>query len=83
MAPRVNRLCRTKARFTAYAAGPGRRKIFADARRHFKAVPAAEYPHVVALADDLTEDAQDDLFEFGIEMCLRGLDAMIKTAGAR
>ena len=52
-------------------------------RRHFKALPSAEYPNLVALADDLTEDAQDELFEFGIEMCLRGIEARIKITAAR
>lgn len=78
----VTEFAADEARFAAYAAGPGRKKIFAEARRHFKGLPRAEYSNLVALADYLTEDAQDDLFGFGIDMCLRGIDAIIKTAGA-
>jgi hypothetical protein len=28
--------------------------------------------------DHLTEDAQDALFQFGIDMCLRGVQALLK-----
>jgi TetR/AcrR family tetracycline transcriptional repressor len=64
-----------EARFAAFANQPGssRRKILAEARRQFKSLPEQEYPTIVALADDLTEDAQDELFQFGIDMCLRGI----------
>lgn len=55
-----------------------RRKILAEARRQFKSRPEHEYPTIVALADHLTEDAQDDLFQFGIDMCLRGVQALLK-----
>ena len=69
-----------EARFAAFAGTPGssRRKILAEARRQFKALPQDEYPTIVALADHLTEDAQDELFQFGIEMCLRGVQALLK-----
>jgi TetR/AcrR family tetracycline transcriptional repressor len=64
-----------EARFAAFANQPGssRRKILAEARRQFKSLPEREYPTIVALADHLTEDAQDELFQFGIDMCLRGI----------
>jgi hypothetical protein len=32
-------------------------------------------------ADPLTEDDQDGLFQFGIDMCLRGLDALAAKRG--
>lgn len=72
-----------EARFTTFAAAPGssRRKIFAQARKHFKSLPPDEYPTIVALADDLSEDDPEGLFQFGIEIWLRGLEELSK-AGA-
>jgi AcrR family transcriptional regulator len=69
-----------EARFAAFASRPGssRRKLLAEARRQFKSLPAQDYPTIVALADYLAEDAQDDLFQFGIDMCLRGLRSLAK-----
>jgi TetR/AcrR family tetracycline transcriptional repressor len=77
----VTEFAADEARFAAFAAGPGssRRKVLAEARRQFKSLPAHEFPAIVALADDLTADAQDELFQFGIEMCLRGIRALSKS----
>ena len=69
------------ARWAALA-GSSRRKILAEARRQFKSLPADEYPTIVAFADHLTADDQDELFRFGIDMCLRGIQALVKR-GAR
>jgi TetR/AcrR family tetracycline transcriptional repressor len=79
----VTEFAADEARFAAYAATPdvGRREILAEARRQFKSLPANEYPTIVALADHLTEDAPDELFQFGIDMCLRGIQALL--GGAR
>jgi AcrR family transcriptional regulator len=76
----VTEFAADEARFAAYAATPGasRRKILGEARRQFKSLPEHEYPAIVALADHLTEDAQDELFQFGIDMCLRGVQALVK-----
>jgi len=76
----VNEFAADEARFAAYAATPGsgRRKILAEARRQFKSLPEHEYPTIVALANHLTEDAQDELFQFGIDMCLLGLEGLLK-----
>jgi len=67
-----------EARFAAFAAAPGsnRRKVFAQARSHFKLLPRDEYPTVVELADDLTEDDADGLFQFGLELLFRGLKGL-------
>jgi TetR/AcrR family transcriptional regulator, tetracycline repressor protein len=69
-----------EARFTAFTAVPGstRRKVFAQARKAFKTLPREEYPTLVELADDLTADDQDGLFQFGIDLLLRGLEALAK-----
>ena len=68
-----------EGRLATYAAavpGSSRRKILAEVRRQFKSLPASEYPTIVALADHLADDDQDALFQFGIDMCLRGIEAL-------
>jgi TetR/AcrR family tetracycline transcriptional repressor len=74
----VTEFAADEARFAAYASTPGlsRRKLFAEARRQFASLPRDEYPTIVALADHLTEDAQDELFQFGVDMYLRGIQAL-------
>jgi hypothetical protein len=69
-----------EARFTAFTAVPGstRRKVFAQARKAFKTLPREEYPTLVELADDLTADDHDGLFQFGIDLVRRGLEALAK-----
>jgi TetR/AcrR family tetracycline transcriptional repressor len=69
-----------EGRFAAYATAPGssRRKILAEARRQFKQLPTNEYPTIVALADRLADSDQDALFQFGIDMCLKGIQALTK-----
>jgi AcrR family transcriptional regulator len=69
-----------EARFAAFAAVPGssRRKVFAQARKAFRTLPRDEYPTLVELADDLTADDQDGLFQFGIDLLLRGLEGLAK-----
>jgi AcrR family transcriptional regulator len=76
----VNEFAADEARFAAFAATPGlsRRKILNEARRQFKSLPEDEYPTLVALADHLTDDDQDALFQFGVDMCLRGIKALAK-----
>jgi TetR/AcrR family tetracycline transcriptional repressor len=74
----VNEFVADEARFAAFAAapGPGRRNTFAQARKIFKALPRDEYPTLVELADDLSEDDPDGLFQFGLEIWLRGLERL-------
>ena len=50
--------------------------MFEQARRQFKALPRDEYPTIVELADDLTEDDPDKLFQFGLQIWLRGLEGL-------
>jgi TetR/AcrR family transcriptional regulator, tetracycline repressor protein len=79
----VTEFAADEARFAAFTARPGltQRKMLSDARRQFKSLPEDEYPTLVELADHLTEDDQDGLFQFGIDMCLRGLDALAAKRG--
>ena len=74
----VTEFAADEARFATFTAQPGvtRRRVFAEMRRQFKSLPREEYPTIVALADALTEDAQDALFQFGIDLHLRGIQAL-------
>jgi TetR/AcrR family tetracycline transcriptional repressor len=74
----VTEFAADEARFAAFAAVPGmsRRKALNEVRRQFKSLPRGEYPTIVALADALTEDAQDALFQFGVDLHLRGIEAL-------
>lgn len=76
----VTEFAADEARFAAFAASPGgsRRKLFADARRYFKSLPPDEFPTVVALADELTEDDPDALFSFGVELLIRGIESLTR-----
>jgi AcrR family transcriptional regulator len=70
-----------EARFAAFADAPGssRRKLLTDARTHFAGLPPAEYPTIVALAAELTEDDPEALFQSGIDILLRGIDALARS----
>src|SRR5262249_42140192 len=74
-----------EARFAAFAGteGAGRRKVFAEARRHFKSLPRQDYPTIVELADDLTENDPDALFQFGIDIWMSGIAALARRGRAR
>jgi AcrR family transcriptional regulator len=76
----VTEFAADEGRLAAFAAAPGtsRRKILGEVRRQFRALPPREYPTIVELAEALTEDAQDALFQFGIDLHLRGLEALVK-----
>jgi len=71
-----------EARFASLAgtAASSRRRMYLQARKYFKSLPADDYPVIVELADYLAEDDQDALFEFGVEVWLRGLATLSSTA---
>jgi TetR/AcrR family tetracycline transcriptional repressor len=64
-----------ESRFASMASTTGlsRRKMYAQTRKLFSSLPADEYPVIVELANDLSTDDPDGLFEFGVEVWLRGL----------
>jgi len=64
----------------AGATASSRRKTSAQVRKLFKSLPPDQYPVLVDLADDLSEDDPDGLFEFGIELWLRGLAQLARGA---
>lgn len=63
-----------------YAAEPNTPEQFdefiASMRDYFAALPVERFPNTVALAGPLTSGDQDERFEFGLEVLVRGLAAM-------
>jgi AcrR family transcriptional regulator len=51
-------------------------RFVADMGRYFASLPPVRFPNVVSLATALTAGDDDERFEFGLEVLLRGLDAM-------
>ncbi len=71
------------ATYVASVPGSSRAKLMTEVRRQFKALPKDEYPTIVALADHLTDNAQDALFQFGIDMCLEGIQALARRGASK
>ncbi|GLW56515.1 TetR/AcrR family transcriptional regulator [Kitasatospora phosalacinea] len=61
----------------AEAAGAGRGRAARAAGDVFRALPAEDYPHLVALADDLVDPDMDTRFEFGLQRIADGLAALL------
>ncbi|MFJ5232357.1 TetR/AcrR family transcriptional regulator C-terminal domain-containing protein [Kitasatospora sp. NPDC088391] len=61
----------------AEAAGAGRGDVARAAGRSFRALPAATYPNLVALAEDLTDPDMDTRFEFGLHRLADGLATLL------
>jgi AcrR family transcriptional regulator len=75
----VTEFAADEARLATHAAAvPGltRRKMLAEVRRQFRSLSKDEYPTLVALAEHIAADDQDALFEFGIEMCIAGIETL-------
>jgi|GEM_PF-6355484 len=56
------------------AAGTSRSEFIAEARKQLRALPADEYPVLRQLADLVVNDDAEGLFQFGLELCLSGLE---------
>ncbi|WP_406115288.1 TetR/AcrR family transcriptional regulator [Kitasatospora purpeofusca] len=61
----------------AETAGAGRREVADAAAERFRALPGAEFPNLVAMADDLTGPDLDARFDFGLDRILDGLAALL------
>lgn len=46
---------------------------FEQIRDYMKALPAARYPHISGMADELTGGDGEDRFQFGIDILIRGI----------
>jgi hypothetical protein len=50
-------------------------------RTFYRSLPAEQFPHVVELADELTEHTAEEEFEFGLRCLLDGVELRLKRAG--
>jgi AcrR family transcriptional regulator len=50
-------------------------------RAFYRSLPAEQFPHVVELADELTEHTAEEEFEFGLRCLLDGVELGLKQAG--
>ncbi len=64
----------------AAALGTSRRKMLADARKYFSALPKDQYPNIVEMAADLAEDDADGLFEFGLQIWMRAIEQLSRSS---
>lgn len=48
-------------------------RLITDMRTYFASLPSERFPNTVALAEELTAGDQDERFEFGLEVLIRGL----------
>jgi TetR/AcrR family tetracycline transcriptional repressor len=62
----------------AEASGTTRSKLMADARRYFRTLPSEEFPTLVKLADEVTEDDSDGLFQFGVDVWVHAIERLLK-----
>jgi len=76
----VTEFASDEARITlaAEALGVTRRELLAGARQYFRELPPGEFPSLSKLANHVADDNQDGLFEFGLQVWLRGLERLIE-----
>jgi AcrR family transcriptional regulator len=60
----------------AEAAGTSRSELLAQVRAQLRALPAAEFPSLVRVADHVATDDAAGLFEVGLRLWLRGLETL-------
>jgi len=63
----------------ASSLGTTTRKMLADARKQFAALPKDQYPTVVELAPHLAEDDAEGLFQFGFEIWIRAIEQLSRV----
>jgi hypothetical protein len=52
-------------------------EYIAQLRRYFESLPPDRFPHIVAMAVPLTDEAEPDArFEFGLDALVRGIETM-------
>lgn len=59
--------------------GMSRENLLADARKYFRSLPPDEYPYLTKLADYVAEDDADGLFQFGVDLWMRGLEQLARV----
>ncbi|MFF2191413.1 TetR/AcrR family transcriptional regulator [Streptomyces sp. NPDC058157] len=63
------------------AMGAGRREVATAAGEQLRGLPQDTFPHLVALAGDLTGPSMEDRFSFALERLLDGLSALLEQGG--
>ena len=58
----------------AQAMGTSRSELIEGAREQYKALPEDEFPNLTRYADYMVDGDSDGLFEFGIDLCISGLE---------
>lgn len=77
----VTEFAADEARYTEAARASGSRaKMLATAKRHFRSLPAGEFPTIVELADHLTEDDPEGLFQLGLDVWIQGIERLARKA---
>jgi AcrR family transcriptional regulator len=56
-------------------------EFIAELRAYFQNLPADRFPNFVSLADETTSGDENTRFEFGLEVLVRGLEAVSKQGG--
>ncbi|MEU6814529.1 TetR/AcrR family transcriptional regulator [Streptomyces sp. NPDC046860] len=61
-------------------ARPDWREMAGEMQNYFASLPAADFPHLRALADVMVTDSSDERFDIGLEIILRGLASYLPDA---
>ncbi|BDH06329.1 TetR/AcrR family transcriptional regulator [Streptomyces seoulensis] len=61
-------------------ARPDWREMAGEMQNYFASLPAADFPHLRALADKMVTDSADERFDIGLEIILRGLASYLPDA---
>lgn len=73
----VTEFAADEARYAEAARVSGSRaKMLAVARKHFRSLPVGEFPTIVELADHLTEDDAEGLFQLGLDVWTQGVERL-------
>lgn len=80
----VTEFAADEARLRAIVARSGRtrRALFGQVKRQFLALPQGEFPNLVGLSKELTEDAPDEMFEFGLTVWLDAISELARRRGS-
>ena len=61
---------------SAAASGRTRRDVLAEARAQLQSLPPGEFPTLVRLAEHIASDDAEAIFEFGLRLCVRAMEAL-------
>jgi TetR/AcrR family tetracycline transcriptional repressor len=64
----------------AQAMGASQSELIEGAREQYKALPADEFPNLTRYADYMVDGDADGLFQFGIDLCISGLEHLRRLA---